>query len=761
MAVSKEKGNVMAISIVLPDGKVLALAEGATSLDAAKAISPKLAEAVVVARVDGEVQDLRVPLKNGAKLELLKPDTPDGRDVINHSAEHILAMAVLRLFPGAMVTMGPRTHGEEFYYDFDIGNRTFFPDDLEKIEAEMRKLIDQKIHFERKMVPKPEALAFLGSLGQNSEYKAEILSWIPEDDVSIYQSGGFADLCRGPHLPHTGFIKGLKITASSAAYWRADSSKQSLQRVRGVAFHKAEDLDKYLRHLEEAKKRDHRKLGKELELFLVSERYDDHAYTARDGLDLYVGVEADAPLDRNLVDFVLAAVTSVFPKQNLRQTVNFAGAPGPSVGATDQPLPRLDVRLRGAIAPEDRKTLAAALAARSDAEVAFNVEPHYSEDVGAGLVMWLPKGGRLRTIIEEQWRKMHHEAGYDIVYSPHIAKADLWKTSGHWDFYREGMFSPMSVDGHDYCCKPMNCPFHVLMVKSRPRSYREFPMRLAELGTVYRYEAAGVMHGLMRVRGFTQDDAHLFCRADQVEQEIDRVLRFILRMLRTFGFEEFEINLSTRPEKYVGSLEDWEKAERALESVLQRMGLKYEVDPGGGAFYGPKIDIKLVDALERKWQCSTLQYDFNNPARFNLEFMNAKGDREQPIMLHRALLGSIERFIGVLLEHYAGALPAWLSPEQARVLTISDKHNAYAESVAEMLHSQGIRAVFAASSDKLGAKIRAAQLEKIPYMLIIGDKEVEGKGATVRLRDGRDHGFLAAEHLVAFLREQCAVPVVS
>jgi threonyl-tRNA synthetase len=307
----------------------------------------------------------------------------------------------------------------------------------------------------------------------------------------------------------------------------------------------------------------------------------------------------------------------------------------------------------------------------------------------------------------------------------------------------------------------MNCPFHVLMVKSRTRSYREFPMRLAELGTVYRYEAAGVMHGLMRVRGFTQDDAHLFCRADQVEQEVDRVLRFILRMLRTFGFVDFEINLSTRPDKYVGSLEDWAKAEQVLESGLQHMNLKYEVDAGGGAFYGPKIDIKLVDALERKWQCSTLQYDFNNPARFSLEFRNAKGEREQPIMLHRALLGSIERFIGVLIEHYAGALPAWLSPEQARIVTVSDKHNAHAEHIADLLLSQGLRASFESSSDKLGAKIRAAQLEKIPHMLVIGDKEVEGNGAAVRLRDGSDRGFMAVEPLIAFLREQCAIPNVA
>jgi threonyl-tRNA synthetase len=750
----------MTISVVLPDGKSLALQDGATAFDAAQAISPRLAEAVVVAKVGGEIQDLRVPLKDGAQLELLKPDTPAGRDAINHSAEHIMAMAVLKLFPGAKVTMGPRTHGEEFYYDFDLGGRAITSDDFEKIEAEMKRLIDEQVKFTREVLPKPEVLTLLDSLGQNNDYKAEILSWIPEDDVSIYRSGDFVDLCRGPHLPHAGFIKGVKITAASAAYWRADSSKQSLQRVRGVAFPRAEDLDKYLRHIEEAKRRDHRRLGKDLELFLVSERYDDHSYVDSDGLDLYVGVEAGAPLDRELVDFALATVRATFPGQAIRQTVKLAEVPAPAAGETAAPRPRADIRLRGAISADDRKALGAAFAARRDADIEFIIEPQYFEEVGAGLVMWLPKGGRLRTIIEEQWRKLHLEAGYDIVYSPHIAKADLWKTSGHWDFYRDGMFSPMSVDGHDYCCKPMNCPFHVLMVKSRTRSYREFPMRLAELGTVYRYEAAGVMHGLMRVRGFTQDDAHLFCRADQVDQEVQRVLRFILRMLRTFGFADFEVNLSTRPEKYVGSLEDWAKAEHVLASALQQMNLKYEVDAGSGAFYGPKIDIKLVDALGRKWQCSTLQYDFNNPARFTLEFRNAKGEREQPIMLHRVLLGSIERFIGVLLEHYAGALPAWLSPEQVRILTVADRHDAHAEHIADLLRSHGLRVSFESSSDKLGAKVRAAQLEKIPYMLVIGDKEVEGNGAAVRLRDGSDRGFMAAEPLIAFLREQCAIPNV-
>ncbi|MCC7107758.1 MAG: threonine--tRNA ligase, partial [Deltaproteobacteria bacterium] len=347
-------------------------------------------------------------------------------------------------------------------------------------------------------------------------------------------------------------------------------------------------------------------------------------------------------------------------------------------------------------------------------------------------------------------------------FSPHIAKADLWKVSGHWHFYKESMFSPRSVDGHDYVCKPMNCPFHIMMVKSKSRSYREFPMRLAELGTVYRYEMAGALHGLMRVRGFTQDDAHLFCRWDQVASEIDRDRHCILRMLRTFGFNEFEVNLSTRPEKFVGKIEDWDRTEKLLEEAIKRHNLPYQVDAGGGAFYGPKIDIKLVDALDRKWQCSTLQLDFNNPERFTMEFVNAKGEKEQPVMLHRALLGSVERFIGVLVEHYAGALPAWLSPEQLRIITVSDKQNAHAQKVTDALVAAGLRATFGESHEKLGAKIRQAQMEKIPFMLVVGDKEVEQGGATVRLRDGgKDLGFMALPALVEFCQKECAVPVVA
>lgn len=749
----------MSIEVILPDGKTRALPEGSTAMDLATAISAGLAKQVVVAKVDGAMQDVRVPLKNGQRVELVKVDSPEGRDVINHSAEHVMATAVCRLFPGAKVTMGPRTHAEEFYYDFDVP-RPFHPEDLVKIEEEMKKIIAESAVFSMQEVSKDEARKIFSSAKQDNEYKAEILGWIPDGErVTLYSNNEFVDLCRGPHLPHAGFIKGVKLLSNASAYWRADANNKSLQRISGVAFAKKEELDKYLFRVEEAKRRDHRKLGRELELFLVSERYEDHSYTVDQEIDLYVGVAGDAPADQHAVNGVLALAEATFPGRTIRKTVKLSPAP-------EKGHAHVDIRVRGAMTSEQRKAIEGTRLLEGPEtgtvyRVDVTVEPHYTEEVGPGLVLWLPKGGKLRTIIEEQWRKMHFEGGYEVVYSPHIAKADLWKVSGHWNFYREGMFSPMSVDGHDYVCKPMNCPFHIMMVKSRARSYREFPMRLAELGTVYRYELAGVMHGLMRVRGFTQDDAHLFCRWDQVESEIDNVIGFILRVLRTFGFADFEVNLSTRPEKYVGELKDWARAEELLEAAIKRHNLPYQVDVGGGAFYGPKIDIKLTDCLDRKWQCSTLQVDFNNPDRFTLEFTNSKGEKEQPVMLHRALLGSVERFIGILVEHYAGAFPAWLCPEQVRVVTVSDKHNDHAERVAKTLAAAGVRATFAESHEKLGAKIRQAQVEKIPLILVVGDKEVEQNGATVRLREGGvDKGFMNLDTLLSFCREQCAVPHV-
>ncbi|MFZ9888051.1 MAG: threonine--tRNA ligase [Myxococcota bacterium] len=762
------------ISIELPDGSKREVSAGANALDLARSISEGLARDVVVARVDGEVQDVRVPLRDGQRVQLLKADSPEGLDTLRHSAEHVLATAVVRLFPGAQVTMGPRSHDGEFYYDFDIG-RSFTPDDLEKIDGEMRKIISDKQSFERKVVGKEEARQLFADLGQR--FKPEILEWIPAgEDVTLYQNAEFIDLCRGPHLPHTGFIKAFKLLTTSGAYWRADASREALQRISGIAFPRKQDLDDYLHMIEEAKRRDHRRLGKELDLFLVSERYDHHEYTEPRQSELYVGVEVSPALADRSVESLIAHAVEKQVRSALKHPTELRFKPPRfevRPDATDDDEARVHVKISAAAGEVDltalgergellRTRVSEALQAELGREIglrlSFQVERQFHEDVGPGLVLWLPKGGKVRTLVEDQWRKMHTEGGYDIVFSPHLAKSDLWKVSGHWDFYRESMFSPMEIDGQEYIAKPMNCPFHIMMVKSRARSYRDFPFRLAELGTVYRYELAGVLHGLMRVRGFTQDDAHIFCRWDQVDDEIDRVLRFILRMLQTFGFSEFEVNLSTRPEKFVGEVAEWDRAERSLEDAVKRLGMRYVVDEGGGAFYGPKIDIKLKDCLGRMWQCSTLQYDFNNPQRFDLTFINREGKPEQPVMLHRALLGSIERFIGVLVEHYAGAFPLWLAPEQVRVLTIADRHLEHAQRIGDALRAHGLRVHVPTSSEKLGAKIREAQLEKIPVMLVVGDKEAEQGGASVRLRDGTDKGFLSLDELRAWLGAEARVP---
>jgi threonyl-tRNA synthetase len=754
------------IAVELPDGSKKELPEGSNAMDLAVSIAEGLARQVVVARVDGEVQDVRVPLTDGQRVELLKADSPEGLDTLRHSAEHVLATAVVRLFDGAQVTMGPKTHEDAFYYDFDIG-RPFTPEDLEKIEAEMKKLIKDKVEFTRKLVSKEDALELFDGLGQR--FKPEILSWIPDDDVSIYQDAEFVDLCRGPHLPHAGFIKAFKLLGASGAYWRADASREALQRISGIAFPKKQDLADYLHLIEEAKRRDHRKLGKELELFVVSEKYDNHEYPEDRPVEMLVtgavsmhalstgALRADSVLDDELLDGLRAVFAPRPVKLNGYNVTPHE----------DEGRPPVDVKIRlasGKLNKDQKETVRELEKSVNERHpggtIKLLVEPHFSEEIGPGLVLWLPKGGRVRTIVEDQWRKMHLEGGYEIVYSPHLAKSDLWKVSGHWDFYREGMFSPMAIDGQEYVAKPMNCPFHIMMFKSRSRSYRELPFRWAELGTVYRYEMAGVMHGLMRVRGFTQDDAHIFCRWDQLDDELDRVMGFILKVLKTFGFSEFEVNVSTRPEKYVGEIDQWDRAEKSLEETVKRYELPYVVDEGGGAFYGPKIDVKLKDSLGRMWQCSTLQLDFNNPERFDMSFTNSEGKDEQPVMLHRALLGSIERFFGILVEEYAGAFPLWLAPEQVRVLTIADRHYEHAKKVGDALRAAGLRVEVPATSDKLGAKIRLAQLEKIPVMLVVGDKEQESGGAAVRLRDGTDKGTMPLEELTKWLLDESKIPEV-
>ncbi|MBU0952000.1 MAG: threonine--tRNA ligase [Elusimicrobia bacterium] len=539
---------------------------------------------------------------------------------LRHSTSHVMAQSVSALFPGTKFAIGPSIENG-FYYDFDSPAR-FMPEDLLKIEKRMKDIITNKLEFIKKDVSKQEAIDFFSKTGQ--KYKIELINDIPGETVTFYQQGSFTDLCRGPHVKSTSEIKYFKLLSVAGAYWRGDEKREQLQRIYGTAFLTKEELDKYLAFLEEAKARDHRKLGKELDLFSIQ------------------------------------------------------------------------------------------------------------DEVGAGLILWHPKGALMRKIIEDFWKNAHLKNGYQLLNTPHIAHLELWNTSGHTNFYKENMFSSMDVDGQDYQIKPMNCPFHILVYKTHLRSYRDLPIRYAELGTVYRYERSGVLHGLMRVRGFTQDDAHIYCRPGQLENEIKDVIKFVIYILKTFGFENYEIFLSTRPEKYTGELSDWEKATNALKIALENLNLPYRIDPGEGVFYGPKIDLKIKDCLGRSWQCSTIQIDFNLPKAFNMEYMNEQSQPEKPVMIHRALMGSLERFFGVLIEHYAGAFPLWLAPVQAKVISISDKAQAYANEVNKQLLNSDIRSEADTRNETLGYKIREATMSKIPYVIVVGEKEIENKKISVR-----------------------------
>jgi threonyl-tRNA synthetase len=557
-----------------------------------------------------------------------------------HSAAHIMAEAVLEVFPEAKYAIGPPIENG-FYYDFDLP-RPLTPEDLDALDRLMRQSIAANKPFVRSEASKDEARRIFA----DQPYKLELIDGIDAPNVGICRHGDFTDLCGYPHVESTGQVGEFKLMSIAGAYWRGDEHRQMLQRIYGVMFPTQAELDGYLHRLEEAEKRDHRKLGRELDLFSFHEEY------------------------------------------------------------------------------------------------------------GPGLVYWHPKGARVRSIIEDFWRKEHFEGGYDLVYTPHIGRSELWQTSGHLDFYAENMYSPMDIDGMDYYAKPMNCPFHIQIYKSQVRSYRELPLRLAELGTVYRYERSGVLHGLLRVRGFTQDDAHIFCRPDQVEDEIARTLQFVLFILRTFGFEEFDVAVSTQPAKAVGSDDDWRTAEAALKRAVEACGLSYGIDEGGGAFYGPKIDVSIKDALGRAWQCSTIQFDFNLPERFDVAFIGEDGREHRPYMVHRALLGSIERFFGTLIEHYGGAFPVWLAPVQARLIPIADRHNHYCEGVAAKLRAAGLRAEVDGRSERMQAKIRDAQLQKVPYMLIAGDRDIEAGAVSVRTRENEDLGAVAVDDFVARLKAE-------
>ena len=630
------------ITVTLPDGASRTLQAGATVYDLAASIGAGLAKAAIAGRIDGELVDLYAPLTDGASVAIITEKSPEALEIIRHSTSHLMAQAVQSLFPNTKVTIGPAIE-TGFYYDFDV-DTPFTPEDLDRIEAKMKELAQAGLKIERQVLSKAEAIKMFADMGET--YKVELIEALDVETVSVYRQGNFVDLCRGPHLPSTSWSKAFKLTSIAGAYWRGDENRKMLQRIYGTAFPDRKEMEAYLERLEEAKRRDHRKLGRELDLF------------------------------------------------------------------------------------------------------------SFSDEVGAGFAIWHPKGAMLRTVIEDFERKEHLKRGYDIVVGPQILKTDLWQRSGHYDNYRENMYFT-EVDEQSFGVKPMNCLSHMMIYKSQLRSYRDLPFRFFELGTVHRHERAGVLHGLLRVRCFTQDDAHILCTPEQLDAEIKGVLSFVGDVMQIFGFD-YEMELSTRPEKSIGSDADWERATNALLGALKDTGRPFEINEGDGAFYGPKIDIKLRDCLDRKWQCATIQCDFTLPERFDLTYVDSDGERKRPVMVHRVILGSIERFIGVLIEHYAGNFPAWLAPVQAIVLTVTDNQIPYAQTVVEELRRRGVRVQHDFRNEKLGFKIREAQLQKIPYMLVVGDKEVATGTIAPRFRDGSNLSAMTPGEFVDFLSAEVA-----
>ncbi len=628
------------------DGQAVEVPSGATCADALKAaLSGKKFKTVVACRIGDTLLDLSSPLPpDAATLEPVYADSPEGLALVRHSAAHIMAAAVQKLFPKAKVTIGPSIDNG-FYYDFDV-ERPFSSDDFPAIEAEMQKIVAAAHPFVRTEISKDEALRRFKELGET--YKVEIISDLPGDSVSLYQCGDFVDLCRGPHVPHTGFAKAVKLLSVAAAYWRGDEKNPMLSRLYGTAFADEKALKDYLHRLEEAKRRDHRKLGRELDLFT------------------------------------------------------------------------------------------------------------FHEDVAPGMVFWLPKGMLVRTILEDFWRKEHLKRDYDIVQGPQLLRVETWQRSGHYDNYRENMYFTQ-IEDDAYGIKPMNCISHMLIYKNSLRSYRDLPQRYFELGVVHRHEKSGVLHGLLRVRQFTQDDAHILCAPEQLEDEIIKVIGLIRDLMQLFGFE-YKVAVSTRPEKSIGTDEAWEVATSALIKAVERAGIPYTINAGDGAFYGPKIDVRLLDCIGREWQCSTIQCDFTLPERFDLVYVGQDGERHRPVMVHRAIMGSLERFIGVLIEQYAGALPTWIAPVQARLLTVTDAHNDFAEKAREQLRSIGVRVEADTRNEKLGFKVREAQLAKIPYILVVGDKELEAGGVNVRLRSGENLGCKTLAEVAELIRADCEEP---
>ncbi len=629
-------------NITLKDGSVKEVAAGTTILDVAKGISEGLARVALAAELDGAVVDLSRTIEADCTLNLLTFDAEGGKLAFWHTTSHIMAQAVKKLYPQAQLAIGPAIDNG-FYYDFDV-ERPFTPDDLVAIEKEMEAIVKADLKLERFTLGREEALALMAA----EPYKVELIRDLPDDTaLSFYRQGDFTDLCAGPHLPSTGRIKAVKLLKLAGAYWRGDEKNKMLQRIYGISYPKATQLEEYVKLQEEAERRDHRRIGKDLDLFSMNDQ------------------------------------------------------------------------------------------------------------VGQGLALWHPKGARIRYRIEEFWKRKHLKSGYEMVYTPHIGRAELWETSGHLGFYKESMYSPMDIDGQDFYAKPMNCPFHVMIYKAGMHSYRDLPFRWAELGTVYRYEKSGTLHGLLRVRGFTQDDAHLICAPEQMPAEIRRVLRFSLDLLKDFGFSQYHIYVSTQPKgKSVGETHQWDAATVALREAVMAEGLECDIDEGGGAFYGPKIDIKIKDALGREWQLSTIQFDFNLPERFDMTYIAADGSKQRPYMIHRALLGSIERFFGILIEQYAGAFPTWLAPVQAKILPLTDRNAAYAEKVAEALREYDVDVEIDSRNEKIGYKIREAQMEKVPYMLVLGDKEMEAGTVAVRSRKEGELGAMPLEDLVARITDE-------
>lgn len=632
------------VEITLPDSSKLTAERGISAYELVGNIGKGLQKAALAVKLDGKPADLSSSVEKDARLEVITFDTPEGKEIFRHSASHIMAQAVKRLYPSAKFAIGPAIESG-FYYDIDLDEK-LTPESLEKIETEMQKIVNEALAIKREELSRSDAIKLFDEHGEI--YKVEMLNELQEEKVSIYRQGEFFDLCRGPHLPDTSYVKSFKLLSIAGAYWKGDEKNKMLQRLYAVAFPDKKLLKEHLDLLEEVKKRDHRRLGKELDLFSTH------------------------------------------------------------------------------------------------------------EEAGGGLIYWHPKGARLRNLLEEWWKNEHFKNGYELLYTPHIGRANLWETSGHLDFYNENMYSPMIIDESEYYIKPMNCPFHIKIYQSGLRSYRDLPLRWAELGTVYRYEKSGVLHGLLRVRGFTQDDAHIFCTPEQIESEVLEVLRFSLQMWKTLGFSEIKAYLATMPEKSVGESESWQKAQDSLTKAIEAENLPVEVDEGGGAFYGPKIDLKVKDALGREWQMTTIQFDFNLPERFDMYYIGEDGQKHRPYMVHRALLGSIERFIGILIEHYGGRFPLWLAPVQVQIINVKDEQKAYVDELKSKMIKAGIRAQTDNRSESMGYRVRDAISQKIPLVAVAGQKEAESSSVSVRHHGSSDSTLMTVDEFMDFLNKEVA-----